>query len=473
MTHPALFEVNYPLGALGRDSIPAQSKTILFTNATIWTCGPQGKLQNFNLLVQNGKIAAIFEGPSLKAIPADTVVIDCKGKHISPGIIDCHSHSATDGGINESGRAVTCNVRIGDFIDPDDINIYRQLAGGVTTANVLHGSANPIGGQNQVVKYRWGMGPEELKFSGAAPGVKFALGENVKQSNWGEKFTTRYPQSRLGVEQIIRDSFAAAKDYHAAFEHFTINGEKGLPPRTDLEMEALWEIVSGKRLIHCHSYRQDEVLALLRTCESYNVKIATLQHILEGYKIADQIKKHGAGGSTFSDWWAYKFEVYDAIPYNGQLMRDAGVVVSFNSDDSELARRLNTEAAKAMKYGGVPEEEALKFVTLNPAKQLRIDDRVGSIEVGKDADLVVWSASPLSTLGRCEQTWIDGRRFFDRGEDQEMRKRDADRRAKLVQKALAAAQAGGAADAKDKEPRERDKWAREDLFCGCGKEGMR
>jgi N-acetylglucosamine-6-phosphate deacetylase len=470
-TRPALYAANYPLGAFGRSELPPRPHVVLFTNATIWTCGPQGKIERGKILVRDGKIDGVFTEKDLPGIPADAQIIDCDGKHISPGIIDCHSHSATDGGINESGRAVTCNVRIGDFIDPDDINIYRQLAGGVTSANVLHGSANPIGGQNQVVKLRWGAGPEELKFAGAAPGVKFALGENVKQSNWGEKFTTRYPQSRLGVEQIIRDSFFAARDYHAAHERFKSAEGKAIPPRLDLEMEALWEIVSGKRLIHCHSYRQDEILALLRTCEQFNVKIATLQHILEGYKVADAISKHGAGGSTFSDWWAYKFEVYDAIPYNGQLMRDAGIVVSFNSDDSELARRLNLEAAKAMKYGNVPEEEALKFVTLNPAKQLRIDDRVGSIERGKDADLVIWSGSPLSTLGRCEQTWIDGQRFFDREEDQKLRQRDADRRAKLVQKALAAGQPAGPVDAK--EPRERDKWTREDLFCGCRVEGGR
>jgi imidazolonepropionase-like amidohydrolase len=472
-TRPASFAVNYPLGAFGRPDLPKQRPAVLFKNATVWTCGPRGKLVGASVLVEAGKIKAVYAAADTPDLPEGTDVVDCAGKHLTPGIIDCHSHTATDGGINESGRAVTCNVRIGDFVDPDDINIYRQMAGGVTTANVLHGSANPIGGQNQVVKYRWGAGPEEMKFAAAPQGVKFALGENVKQSNWGERFTSRYPQTRIGVEQMFRDRFAAALEYRAAHDRFKAAGGKGMPPRFDLELEALSEIVAGTRLIHCHSYRQDEILALLRACEAFGVKVATLQHILEGYKVADAIAKHGAGASTFSDWWAYKFEVYDAIPYNGAVLRDAGVTVSFNSDDNELARRLNLEAAKAVKYGNVPEAEALKFVTLNPAKQLRIDKWVGSIEPGKDADLVVWSGPPLSNMTRCEQTWVDGRRFFDRAEDQQMRQRDADRRAKLVQKALAAGAASGGADAATavRPPRERDKWAREDLYCGCRAEG--
>lgn len=471
-TRPALFDVNYPLGPFGRADVPPRPRHVYFTNATVWTSGPDGKLAKGSVLVADGKIAGVFRDTDLPGIPDDAVRVDCAGKHLTPGIIDCHSHIATDGGVNESGRAVTCQVRIGDFVDPDDISIYRQLAGGVTAANVLHGSANPIGGQNQVVKLRWGAGPEELKLDGAPPGVKFALGENVKQSNWGERMTTRYPQTRLGVEQVFRDSFAAARDYRAAHDRFKANGA-GPPPRVDLEMEALWEIVSGARLIHCHSYRQDEILALLRACEQFNVKVATLQHILEGYKVADAIKRHGAGASSFSDWWAYKFEVFDAIPYNGAVLRDAGVLVSFNSDDAELARRLNTEAAKAVKYGKVPEEEALRFVTLNPAKQLRVDGRIGSIEVGKDADLVVWSGPPLSTLSRCEQTWVDGRRYFDRDEDAAMRRRDADRRAKLVQKVLSAGGGSGGTQAstEPREPRERERWAREDRYCGCQVQG--
>ncbi|MEX0675513.1 MAG: amidohydrolase, partial [Pirellulales bacterium] len=380
----------------------------------------------------------------------------------SPGIIDCHSHVATDGGVNESGQTITAEVRIGDFVDPNDISIYRQLAGGVTSSNILHGSANTIGGQNQVLKFRWGAGPEEMKFAGAPPGIKFALGENVKQSNWGLLNTDRYPQTRMGVEQLVRDAFRAAQQYRKRWDEWN-RTKVGLPPRIDLELEALAEVVEGKRLIHCHSYRQDEILALMRTCEAFGVQIGTFQHVLEGYKVADVIAKHGAGGSSFSDWWAYKFEVYDAIPYNGALLYNAGVVVSFNSDNAELARRLNLEAAKAVKYGGVPPEEALKFVTLNPAKQLRIDGRVGSLEAGKDADLVVWSASPLSTYSRCEQTWIDGRRYFDIEEDKKMRKEAAELRAKLVQRILAS---GEPTEKPDDEM--KDRWPREDIFCEHG-----
>ena len=306
-----------------------------------------------------------------------------------------------------------------------------------------------------------------MKFAAAPQGIKFALGENVKQSNWGERATNRYPQTRMGVEQLVRDAFRAAQQYRQAHDLWN-RTKTGLPPRTDLELEALAEVVEGKRLIHCHSYRQDEILALLRTCESFQVKIATLQHILEGYKLADVMAKQGVGGSSFSDWWAFKFEVFDAIPYNGALMHNAGVVVSFNSDDAELARRLNLEAAKAVKYGGVAPEEALKFVTLNPAKQLRIDGHVGSLEPGKDADLVVWSASPLSTYSRCEQTWVDGRRYFDLEEDRQARRDAATLRAALVQRVLNSGEPTATPDEEKK--RESDSWPREDLFCHHGED---
>ncbi len=353
----ALAEVNYPLGEFGRKAAPEQPAVVLFRNATVWTSGPRGRLDNADLLVERGKIKTVGVG---LASPEGAIVVNATGKHISPGIIDCHSHIATDGGVNESGQTITAEVRVGDFVDPNDINIYRQLAGGVTSSNILHGSANTIGGQNQVLKFRWGAGPEEMKFTAAPQGIKFALGENVKQSNWGERANNRYPQTRMGVEQLVNDAFCAAKQYRQAHDQWN-RTKTGLPPRTDLELEALAEVVEGKRLIHCHSYRQDEILALLRTCESFGIQIATLQHILEGYKLADVMAKHGVGGSSFSDWWAYKFEVLDAIPYNGALMHNAGVVVSFNSDDAELARRLNLEAAKAVKYGGVQPEEALKI----------------------------------------------------------------------------------------------------------------
>ena len=405
------------------------------------------------MLIRDGLIAEV--GPSL-AVPAGCQVIDARGKHITPGLIDCHSHMGTDGGVNESGQAVTAEVRIGDFIDNSDITIYRQAAGGLTTSNILHGSANPIGGQNQVIKLRWGETMDALRMKEAPKGIKFALGENVKRNQ------SRYPNSRMGVEQIIRDQLLAAREYQARVNGWRQGQRDSLPPRTDLQLEALAEVQRGERWIHCHSYRQDEIVATLDLLDEFGIQIGTLQHILEGYKVADRMARHGAMGSAFSDWWAYKFEVFDAIPYNGALMHDRGVVVSFNSDNRELARHLNTEAAKATKYGAVSEAEALKFVTLNPAKQLRIDQYVGSVTVGKHADLVVWSGRPLSTMTRCEQTWIDGRRYFDLQTDQQFRKRDAALRARLIQKALASQDDETSAKT---EIEEEDRWVRHDVYC--------
>ncbi len=429
----ASFGPVYPPGSFGRAKPPEQPASILVKDATVWTCGPEGTIQHGDVLIEHGKIQKV--GQNLKA-PSDALVINAGGKHVTPGVIDCHSHTAVEGGVNETGKTITAEVRIGDVIDPYDIAVYRELAGGTTAANVLHGSANPIGGQNQVIKLRWGMLPEEMKFEGAPPGIKFALGENPKESNWGGGSGGRYPQTREGVEQIIRDEFHAALDYEKATKEFQ-DGKRHIPVRRDLELDAVVEILHGYRLVHAHSYRQDEIEMLMRVAEDFGFRIGTFQHVLEGYKIADQLAKHGAGASTFSDWWAYKFEVYDAIPYNGALMHDATVVVSYNSDSDEQARRLNTEAAKAVKYGGVSEEEALKFVTLNPAKQLRIDNRVGSLEPGKDADFVIWSGSPLSTYSICEQTWIDGRKYFDRDEDRKMNEEVRKERATLIQKMLA------------------------------------
>ena len=427
---------------------------MLIQGATIWTSGPQGTIQNGDLLVTDGKIAAV--GPGLK-VPAGASIIDGKGVHVTPGIVDCHSHTAISKGVNEGSHAVTCEVRIGDVIDATDIDIYRELAGGVTAANVLHGSANPIGGQNQVIKFRWGALPEEMKFADAMPGVKFALGENVKQSNWGDKFKTRYPQTRMGVEQLIRDRFRAALEYDAAQKK-----KDGLPPRRDLQLEALLEILNGKRLIHCHSYRQDEVLMLLRVATEFKIKIGTLQHILEGYKIADEIAKHGAGGSTFADWWAYKWEAFDAIPDNAAMMQSRGVLTSVNSDSADLARRLNTEAGKSTKYAGMSADEALKLVTIYPARQLHIEAKTGSLEPGKDADFVIWSGNPLSNYTNVKQTWIDGRKYFDRAEDMEARKAFAAQREALIQKALPerlkelGAGGGKEGDSKDKKPEDKE-----------------
>lgn len=428
----ASFPVQYPLGAYGREKPITRDVIVAITNATIWTSGPQGRIDKGTVLIKNGKIEKVGKKIS---IPKNAVVVDATGKHITPGLIDCHSHIATDGGINESGQAITAEVRIADFVDADDITIYWQLAGGLTTANVLHGSANPIGGQNQVIKMRWGSSFDDLRFREAPAGIKFALGENVKQSNWGDDFNTRYPQTRMGVEQVFRDEFREAQQYQKAHQEYA-KSKRGLPPRRDLELDAIVEILDGKRWVHCHSYRQDEILALLRVLDEYDITIGSLQHILEGYKVADAMKKHGATGSTFSDWWAYKVEVRDAIPYNGALMHNQGVVVSFNSDDWELGRHMNQEAAKAVKYGNLSPEEALKFITINPAIQLRIEKYVGSIEPGKHADLAIWTGPPLSNFSVCEQTWIDGTKYFDRLEEQERAEQVAKMKNTLVQKIL-------------------------------------
>ena len=431
---PALFPPVYPYGEFGRATLPERTDIVAVKGATIWTCGPLGTIENGDAIFSKGKVSAV--GQHLE-IPANALVIDGRGKHVTPGIIDCHSHMAVDGSVNEGTEAISAEVRISDVIDCDDIDIYRALAGGLTAAHVLHGSANPIGGQNQLIKLRWGMLPEQMKFEGAPASIKFALGENVKQSNWGDRFTTRYPQTRMGVEQLIRDEFRAALDYEKARKRYE-EDHSTLPPRRDLALDAILEILHGKRFVHAHSYRQDEILMLMRVAEDFGFRIRTFQHILEGYKVADVMASHGAGGSTFSDWWAYKLEVYDAIPYNGPLMHDQGVVVSYNSDSDELCRRLNLEAAKAVKYGGLSEAEALKFVTINPAIQLMVDKRVGSLEPGKDADFVIWNGDPLATSTMCEQTWIEGRRFFDREEDRKMYQEAQRERAVLVQKALTA-----------------------------------
>jgi imidazolonepropionase-like amidohydrolase len=413
---------------------PASPAAVLVRNATIWTAGPQGTLRGADLLVRGGKIAAVGTG---LAAPAGAVVIDATGKHVAPGIIDEHSHAAILGNVNECTNSVTCEARIQDVINSESVNIYRQLAGGTTIMHLLHGSCNAIGGQCAVIKNKWGEPPDRLLFAAAPPTVKFALGENPKQSNWGVERTGRYPQTRGGVEQTIRDAFQRARDYRAAWEEFR-KGRRALQPRRDLQLEAVAEILDGKRFITCHSYRQDEILMLMRLAESFGFRVNTFTHILEGYKVADEMATHGASGMGFTDWWAYKYEVVDAIPYNMYLMWDRGVNVGFNSDSDELARRLNTEAAKAIKYGGVPPQEAIKFVTINPAKALHVEQRVGSIEVGKDADFSIWTGTPLSPYSACEQTWIEGRRYFDRAADLAGRAALEQERGALIAKARAA-----------------------------------
>ncbi|MBK6901336.1 MAG: amidohydrolase family protein [Saprospirales bacterium] len=425
-------EITYPFMAYGWTARP-KAESVLIRNATVWTNEAAGIQQQTDVLIENGKISQVGKNLTLKAGVRE---IDATGKHLTAGIIDEHSHIAISRGVNEGTQASSAEVRIGDVLNSEDINIYRQLSGGVTTSQLLHGSANPIGGQSALIKLRWGFSPEEMKFEGAAPFIKFALGENVKQSNWGENNTVRYPQTRMGVEQIYEDYFTRAREYGAL-------KKSGKPFRTDLELEALLEILEDKRFITCHSYRQSEINMLMHVAERHGFRVNTFTHILEGYKVADKMAAHGAGGSSFADWWAYKFEVFEAIPHNGAIMHEQGVTVAFNSDDAEMARRLNQEAAKAVKYGGVSEEEALKFVTLNPAKLLHIDHRVGSIKAGKDADLVIWSDNPLSIYAKAEKTFVDGILFFDLEQDKLKREAIEQERARLVQKMLAEKKSGG------------------------------
>lgn len=430
----------YPFGPFAFDAPPEQPESMLVRNARIWTSGRAGIIEKGEMEIRNGKIAYVGEDKGGRA-PRGAVVIDAGGRNITPGLIDCHSHTGISGGVNESRQAVTAEVRIGDVINPDAIGWYRELAGGLTAVNQLHGSANPIGGQNSVVKIRWGVEhPDDMKIADAIGGMKFALGENVKQSNW-ESDRSRYPQTRMGVETLIVDRFTAAREYGAQWKHWksldAAARGAAVQPRRDLELEALAEILDGTRLVHCHSYRQDEILMLCRVSEQFDFTIGTFQHVLEGYKVADAIRERALGGSSFSDWWAYKFEVIDAIPGNGALMHDVGVNVSFNSDSDELARRMNVEAAKAVRYGNLAPEEALKFVTLNPAEQLKIDAHVGSLEVGKDADFVIWSADPLSVYARCEATYIDGREYFSLEKDAQLRAAAESERQRIIQKLLA------------------------------------
>jgi imidazolonepropionase-like amidohydrolase len=397
---------------------PDAPPVILIQNATILTVS-HGTIERGSILIKDGKIAEV--GPSVKA-PKNAQVLDAAGQWVIPGIIDCHSHIAVDGSVNEGSVSVSSMVNIADVLNPDDPDIYRDLAGGVTVANVLHGSANSIGGQTVVIKLRWGQPASKLPFEGALPGIKFALGENPKRSNFSiPGAQPRYPASRLGVEETIRTAFVEARDYKKTWDDYdkrVAAGDKNaIPPRRDLRLDPLVEVLEGKRYVHSHCYREDEILMLLRVAKEFGFKVQTLQHVLEGYKVADEIAAAGTGASTFSDWWAYKVEAYDAIPYNAAIMTRHGVIVSINSDDAEEATHLNQEAAKTMKYGGLTHDEALKLVTINPAIQLGIDKRVGSIDVGKDADLVIYNHDPLSAYAVVQQTLIDGRIYFDRKRD--------------------------------------------------------
>ena len=438
---PVVGKVTYPFLPYGWDeSSQPKQETILIRNATVWTSEKEGVLQNTDVLLKNGKIAAIGKGLN----EPGARVIDGTGKHVTPGIIDEHSHIAA-ASINEGAQSVTSEVRIADNINPDDINIYRQLSGGVTSSHILHGSANVIGGQTQLLKLRWGANDDDMKFKGWPGQIKFALGENVKRSNFNVPGgNNRYPDTRMGVEQVLIDAFTRARDYKKEWDTYNTEKEKlvkakkpltGLVmPRRDLELEALVEILDKKRFITCHSYVQSEINGAMKVAEQMGYTVNTFTHILEGYKVADKMKAHGSFASTFSDWWAYKMEVEDAIPYNAAIMHRVGLTVAINSDDAEMARRLNQEAAKTMKYGGLSPEEALSLVTINPAKMLHVDDKTGSLKTGKDADVVVWSDNPLSIYAKALYTIVDGTVYFDRQKDEQLQKQVEEERARLVKK---------------------------------------
>ncbi|WP_051296104.1 amidohydrolase family protein [Eisenibacter elegans] len=444
---PTLGKVNYPFGAYGSETLP-QQQTLLIKNVTVWTNEADGVLQNTDVLIKNGKISRV--GKDLN--DGGAIVIDGTGKHLTPGIIDEHSHIGISQGVNEAGLTSSAEVRIGDVLDSQDIDIYRQLAGGVTSSQLLHGSANVIGGQSALIKLKWGEAPEKLKFPNAPGFIKFALGENVKQANWGDNMRVRYPQTRMGVEQVLNDAFTRALEYEQA------KGNK----RRDLNLETVLEIVKSQRFITCHSYVQSEINMLMKVAESFKFKVNTFTHILEGYKLADKMKEHGVlGASTFADWWAYKMEVKDAIPYNAALMTQMGVNTAINSDDAEMGRRLNQEAAKAVMYGGLSEEEALKTVTLNPAIMLRVADRVGSIKVGKDADVVLWTDNPLSIYASVNKTIIDGTVYFDADTEPAKQAAMREEKARLIQKMLEAKQGGAPTRKADKS--EKIRWHCDDI----------
>ncbi len=438
----AIGKVIYPFEPFGWEEGQApKQETILIKNATVWTNEKEGVLRNTDVLLKNGKIAGV--GKDLSEQGAR--VIDGTGKHVTPGLIDEHSHIAA-ASINEGGQSVTSEVRIADNLNPDDINIYRQLSGGVTSSHILHGSANVIGGQTQLIKLHWGANAEDLKFPGWTGQIKFALGENVKRSS-SSSGNNRYPDTRMGVEQVLVDAFTRAKDYQKAWKQYEANkGKKGastIAPRRDLELDALVEILEEKRYITCHSYVQSEITSSIEIANRMGYKYNTFTHILEGYKVADKMKAHGSNASTFSDWWAYKMEVEDAIPYNAAIMQRVGLNVAINSDDAEMARRLNQEAAKIVKYGGVSEEEALKMVTLNPAKMLHVDNKVGSLKNGKDGDVVVWSDHPLSIYAKSLYTIVDGTIYFDRQKDELLQASVDQERNRIIRKMNSEKRSGG------------------------------
>lgn len=425
---PETGKVIHPFTAYGRPEIP-EREDVLFRNATVWTSEKEGNLLNTDVLVINGKIAKIGENLSAGSLK----VIDATGMHLTPGIIDEHSHIALDA-TNEMGQAVTSQVRCSDVIDPEDPSIYRQLAGGVTAAHILHGSANPIGGQSVIIKHRWGLSADELKVENQPGFLKHALGENVKRN------TTRYPNSRTGVEQIIRDAYQRAVDYNNKWKAWNTlkQADKAgkVPPRRDLGLDALVDVLEKRSFIVCHAYVQSEIMMIMNLARDFGLKVNTLIHCAEGYKVADDIAERGTAASVFSDWWDYKYEVYEGNSYNAAMLLKHGVLTCINSDDYEMGRRLNQEAAKVIKYGGISETDALKLITINPAKILHLDDRMGSIKAGKDADLVLWTGNPLSIYSHPVKTMIDGTIYFDEDTDKQMKEQIDSERNRIISNIL-------------------------------------
>lgn len=450
ITLQSLTPITFPLHGYGYEKTPTQENT-LFQNTTLWTNEVEGILQQTDLIIRNGKISQI--GKNLSC--ADCKIIDARGKHLTAGIIDEHNHIALRG-VNEGSKSISAEVRMGDVINPNDINIYRHLSGGVTAAQLLHGSANAIGGQSALIKMRWGMTAEQMKIENAVGFIKFALGENVKQANWGPQFHIRYPQTRMGVEQTYVNYFTKAQEY---LKNLQTNPNN---TRRDLELETMAEILNKKRFITCHSYVQSEITMLMRVAEKFGFTVNTFTHILEGYKVADKMKAHGVHASSFSDWWAYKFEVIDAIPQNAAILTQMGVTTAINSDDAEMARRLNQEAAKSVKYANMSEEDAWKLVTLNPAKMLHLDHRMGSLKIGKDADIVLWSDHPLSIYAVAERTYVDGRCFYSLEQNAISKSKMLKERAILIQKLTEEKKAG----AETQEPTKKQKYS-----FSCGNEG--
>jgi imidazolonepropionase-like amidohydrolase len=424
-------------GSAAGETPAATPSAIVIRDATILTVS-HGTIEHGSVLIRGSKIAAVGPNEQVTA-PAGTHVINATGKFVLPGIVDTHSHTAVEGSVNEISLPNSGMVRIRDVLNDQDVDVYRELAGGTTTALILHGSANPIGGQSQIAKWKWGRAVSEWIVDDAPRTIKFALGENPKRSNFRPPpgIAPQHPATRMGVEEVIRQSFINARDYLARWDEYEgrrRRGENPIPPRRELLMEEMADILRGNVDVHSHCYRSDEILMLLNLGDELGFKVREFQHVLEGYKVAKEIAAHGTGGGTFIDWWGYKYESYDAIPYNVALMVRGGVLTSVNSDSDELARRLNLDAAKAMKYGGLTEEEALRLCTLNPAKQLRLDHRIGSIDVGKDADLVIWNGHPFSTYSRVDTTFIEGQVYFDHERDLQMRKDLAKEKADRLKK---------------------------------------